>query len=182
MGLNPVVVNGTTPKLLPLPSDLVARLKRSVVRVRGVFGWRRSCHADASAAKSGFTLVEVVIAIGLVAFVLTSILGLAAIASNETRNADLKARLAWITERVSSEYQSQRFSSVLGNLPATNYWDYSGMPVTNVADAYFVCEVSNVTPGTASTNNLALLQLSIRWPNPKLTSTNVCVISLFNYQ
>ena len=85
--------------------------------------------------------MEVVIAVGLVAFVLTAILGLAAIAANETKNADLKARLAWITESVTSEHQSQRFSAVLGGLPKSNYWDFSGMPVTNIADAYFRCDV-----------------------------------------
>ena len=101
-------------------------------------------------AWAAFTLVEVVIAVGLVAFVLTAILGLVAIAANETKNADLKARLAWITEQVTSEYQSQRFSNALAGVPATNYWDYSGMS-TNAAGAYFVCEISNVTP-TSPTN------------------------------
>jgi uncharacterized protein (TIGR02598 family) len=133
---------------------------------------------------AAFTLVEVVISIGLVAFVLTAILGLAAMAANETKNADLKARLAWITERVTSEYQSQRFSvaleSVPTNAPAISYWDYSGMPVASHADAYFRCDVSRATPPSASTN-FALLQVSIRWPSPPLTSTNVSLISLFNY-
>jgi uncharacterized protein (TIGR02598 family) len=133
-----------------------------------------------------FTLVEVVIAVGLVAFVLTAILGLVVIAVNETKNADLKARLAWITESVTSEYQAQRFSAVLGSLPQTNYWDYSGMRLTNETGAYFTCAVSNVTPVPASTNfttnNLAVLQVSIRWPHPQLTSTNVSLISIFNYQ
>ena len=73
---------------------------------------RRALDLRASAA---FTLVEVVIAVGLVAFVLTAILGLVAIAANETKNADLKARLAWITEQVTSEYQSQRFSNALAS-------------------------------------------------------------------
>ena len=138
-----------------------------------------------SLGRAAFTLVEVVIAVGLVAFVLTAILGLLVIATNETKNADLKARLAWITERVTSEYRSQRFSAVLASLPATNYWDYSGMPVTNTADAYFRCEISNVTPppvGNFTTNNFALLQANIRWPYPDLTSTNVSLVSLFNYQ
>ena len=128
--------------------------------------------------------MEVVISIGLVAFVLTAILGLAAIAANETKNADLKARLAWITERMTSEYQSQRFSvaleSVPTSAPAISYWDYSGMPVASPADAYFRCDVSSATPPSASTN-FALLQVSIRWPSPPLTSTNVSLISLFNY-
>ena len=144
---------------------------------------RRALDLRTSAA---FTLVEVVIAVGLVAFVLTAILGLVAIAANETKNADLKARLAWITEQVTSEYQSQRFSNALAGVPATNYWDYSGMS-TNAAGAYFVCEISNVTPTSPTnpafpTNYIALLQVRTRWPSPQLTSTNVSVISLFNYQ
>jgi uncharacterized protein (TIGR02598 family) len=129
-------------------------------------------------------LVEVVIAVGLVAFVLTAILGLVAIAANETKNADLKARLVWITGRITSEYQSQRFSSALAGTPTNFYWDYSGMPVTNNAPGvYFVSTVSNVTPSNNfPTNYSALLQVSTRWPNPHLTSTNVSVFSLFNYQ
>ena len=146
-----------------------------------------------------FTLIEVVIAVGLVAFVLTAILGLVAIAANETKNADLKARLTWITEQVTAEFQSQRFSSALAGVPTNLAWDYSGMPVaTNSSNAYFLSSVSNVTPTNASnyptanyptnypTNSLALLQVSTRWPySPSSTnsaSTNVSVISLFNYQ
>jgi uncharacterized protein (TIGR02598 family) len=135
---------------------------------------------------AAFTLVEVVIAVGLVAFVMTAILGLAMMAVNETKNADLKARLAWIIESVTSECQSQQFPTVLASMPMTNYWDYSGMPVANTADAYFRCHVSNVTPPPAypnlTTNNFALLQISIRWPNARPTSTNDSLISIFNYQ
>lgn len=137
---------------------------------------------------AAFTLVEVVIAVGLVAFVLTAILGLVAIAANETKNADLKARLAWITEQVTSEYQSQRFSNALASLPTNLSWDYEGMPVpTNSPNAYFLCDVSNVTPTSPTnanypTNYIALLQVRTRWPSQQLTSTNVSVISLFNYQ
>jgi Tfp pilus assembly protein PilV len=112
---------------------------------------------------------------------MTAILGLAMMAVNETKNADLKARLAWIIESVTSECQSQRFPTVLAGMPMTNYWDYSGMRVASPADAYFLCGVSNVTPPSASTN-FALLQVSISWPEPKPTSTNVCLVSLFNYQ
>ena len=121
----------------------------------------------------------------LVAFVLTAILGLVAIAANETKNADLKARLTWITEQVTSEYQSQRFSAALAKVPTNWTLDYEGMPVpTNSASAYFVCDVSNVTPPDPNypVNYIALLQVRTRWPNPQLTSTNVSVISLFNYQ
>ena len=111
-----------------------------------------------------------------------------AIAANETKNADLKARLAWITEQVTSEYQSQRFSSALASLRQPTWTlDYEGMPVTtNSPSVYFVCDVSNVTPTATNPlpdrTTLRLLQVRTRWPNPQLTSTNVSVISLFNYQ
>ena len=136
---------------------------------------------------AAFTLIEVVIAVGLVAFVLTAILGLAAIAANETKNADLKARLAWIIEEVTSEYQSQRFSNALASLPTNLSWDYDGTSVpTNSPSVYFVGDVSNVTPTNPTnaypTNYIALLQVRTRWPSPQVTSTNVSVISLFNYQ
>ena len=137
---------------------------------------------------AAFTLVEVVIAVGLVAFVLTAILGLVAIAANETKNADLKARLAWITEQVTSEYQSQRFSNALARLPTNWTLDYEGMPVPiSSPSVYFVCDISNVTPTNPTnanypTNYIALLQVRARWPSPPLTSTHVSVISLFNYQ
>jgi uncharacterized protein (TIGR02598 family) len=184
-------VNGTTPQVDSETERscrgarcFLIRAPASILRWSGhrfVLPWvgrpRRS---------AAFTLVEVVIAVGLVAFVMTAILGLAMMAVNETKNADLKARLAWITESVTSDCQSQRFSTVLGSMPTTNYWDYSGMPSASPMDAYFRCDVSNVTPSPASpnltTNNFALLQVSIRWPNTQPTSSNVCLISLFNYQ
>lgn len=136
--------------------------------------------------RAAFTLVEVVLAVGLVAFVLTAILGLAMMAIKETKNADLKARLTWITESVTSECQSQRFATVLGSLPVTRYWDYSGKPVDATSrDVYFRGDLKNVTapaPPKLTANNFALLQVTISWPSPQLTSKNVFLISLFNYQ
>jgi uncharacterized protein (TIGR02598 family) len=181
-------VNGTTPQVDSETERSRRATRCFLIRApASILRWSRFVSPWAGRRRSAaFTLVEVVIAIGLVAFVTTAILGLAMMAANETKNADLKARLAWITESVTSECQSQRFSTVLANVPATKYWDYSGMPVANAADAYFLCDVSNVTPPPTSpnltTNNFALLQLSIRWPNPQLTSSNVCLISLFDYQ
>jgi uncharacterized protein (TIGR02598 family) len=184
-------VNGTTPQVASEREGPCRRTRCFSIRVpaSNLSGTRLLRQRGRSVRWDAFTLVEVVIAVGLVAFVLTAILGLAAMAANETKNADLKARFAWITERVTSEYQSQRFSIALGsvptNAPATSYWDYSGTP-TNITGAYFQCDVTRATPSPASTNfttnNFALLQVSIRWPHPQLTSSNVSVISLFNYQ
>jgi hypothetical protein len=57
------------------------------------------------------------------------------------------------------------------------------MRLTNSNGAYFISSVWNVTPTNSSySTNIALLQVNNRWPSPQLTSTNVSVISLFNYQ
>ncbi|HEY5814555.1 MAG TPA: hypothetical protein VIT23_18110 [Terrimicrobiaceae bacterium] len=137
-----------------------------------------------SKSERAFTLVEVVIAVGLVAFVLTAILGLAVVAVNETKNADLKAQLAWITEGVTSEYQGQQFATAVSNVPTNLYWDYSGIRLPNSTGAYFTGTISKVTPTNANypTNYMALLQVDIRWPTPEMTSSNVSIISLLNYQ
>ena len=179
--------NGATPLVASEPERSCRETEGFQVREPADF-WSTAEPRSALAlgASAAFTLVEVVIAVGLVAFVLTAILGLVAIAANETKNADLKARLAWISEQVTSEYQSQRFAAALTNVPSGFAWDYSGIPVpTNSPSAYFVCDVSNVTPtndNSYPTNYIALLQVRTRWPSPQLTSTNVSVISLFNYQ
>jgi uncharacterized protein (TIGR02598 family) len=183
------VSNGATPQVASEPERSCRETSGFLIRAWGDFSCaaipRRLLALRSSAA---FTLIEVVIAVGLVAFVLTAILGLVAIAANETKNADLKARLAWITEQVTSEYQSQRFSNALASVPTNWTLDYEGMRVpTNSPSAYFVCEISNLTPTNPTnanypTNYIALLQVRTRWPTPQLTSTNVSVISLFNYQ
>jgi uncharacterized protein (TIGR02598 family) len=179
------VLNGTTPRVASETERSCRITKRSMNRAPMIaLGSRFIPPRGPLFGKTAFTLIEVVIAIGLVGFVLTAILGLAVIATNETKNADLKARLTSITQRVTAECQSRRFPLILESLPATNYWDYSGTPVTDTTDAYFRCVVSNVTPpasGNFTRNHLALLQVSIQWPHPSLTSTNASVISLFNY-
>ena len=146
--LKSVVSNGATPQVASEPERSCRETRGFLIRVRADFSSGAEPWGLPGLRSSGaFTLIEVVIAVGLVAFVLTAILGLVAIAANETKNADLKARLAWITEQVTSEYQSQRFSNALAMVPTNLALDYEGMTVpTNSATAYFVCDVSNVTP------------------------------------
>ena len=151
------MLSGIAPQAASEAKRSCRKTGRCLIRRLGIIVFSKGFHQ-----RSAFSLVEVVIAVGLVGFVLTAILGLAALAANETKNADLKARLAWITESVTSEYQSQRFSAALGSLPAANYRDFSGMPLPDSNGAYFRCDVVNVTPPPASpnftTNNFGLLR------------------------
>ncbi len=139
---------------------------------------------------NSFTLVEVVIAIGVTAFVLVSILGLMAYASQTVQQSDKYARLATIASQVLTTVESEQFSispTVLGTSWTTNY-SSEGLP-TNAAGAYYQCTVVDATPtGTGFTLKdaganplMEPVQIIIRWPTPKYNNTNIIVTSILNY-
>ncbi|CAN5821863.1 hypothetical protein BH09VER1_BH09VER1_47180 [soil metagenome] len=130
----------------------------------------------------GFSLVEVILAVGLIAFVLTAILGLVTLAVQGTKKADMDARLAVLAGRMSAGYQGRSFAAALAELStnAVTYYDYYGIP-TNAAGAYFACTAANVTP-TGSSTNLAIVRFQFRWPSPQWSSTNSYVSSISNFQ
>jgi len=148
---------------------------------------------------SSFTLVEVVIAIGVTAFVLVSILGLMAYASQTVQQSDKYARLASVVSQVLTTLGSQSFAMspyLLGEnnssgnfnpLSSTNYYTSEGLP-TNSAGGYYQCVVSDATPANFALTNadgnyfLEPVQVTIRWPYPKPNNTNIIVTSLLNYE
>ncbi len=141
-----------------------------------------SAKERAIAMVSGFSLIEVILAVGLMAFVLSAILGLVTLAVQGTKRADLDARLVVLTSRVTAGYQNRDFASALSELStnATTYYNLYGTP-TNAAAAYFRCDAANATPAGNSTN-FAILRFQICWPYPQLSSTNLYVTSIGNYQ
>ncbi len=61
---------------------------------------------------SGFSLVEVALALGMVAFALTAVLGLVPIGLETSRAAINETRAAQIAQRLFTEFQSQSFTAV----------------------------------------------------------------------
>ncbi len=143
----------------------------------------KRCHGPARpSGLSSFTLVEVTFAIAVIAFVLISILGLMAYASQLVQQADTYSRLAVVVGQVSAQFDSQPYS-VSTNCATTNasyYFTSEGLP-TNSAAAFYQCSVANAdTPAWTSTNVMQI-QVTIRWPSPKFTNTNVIITSTLNY-
>ncbi len=133
-------------------------------------------------APNSFTLVEVVISIAVIAFVLVSILGLMAYTSQLVQQADTYSRLSNVTGQVLAQFDSQPFS-VSTNSATTNavyYYSYEGLP-TNSAGAYYQCNVTNADASGWALTNVMQIQLSIRWPKPQFTNTNVIITSTLNY-
>src|SRR5579871_2878957 len=90
------------------------------------------------AALNSFTLVEVVIAISVIAFVLVAILGLMAYTSQLVQQSDNYSRLSNVAGQVLARMNSQSFT-ISTNCASTNavyYFTYDGMP-TNSTAAYY---------------------------------------------
>jgi uncharacterized protein (TIGR02598 family) len=145
------------------------------------------------AALNSFTLVEVVIAIAVTAFVLISILGLMSYASQMVQQSDKYARLSAVTSQVVATLGSQPFilNQAQAQTNAVFYYTFDGLP-TNSAAAYYQCNITNASPSTLALTNAAgkylmePIQVMIRWPKPSsitvpFANTNIIVTSILQY-
>ncbi len=137
--------------------------------------------------QSGFSLVEVAMAVGVVAFALLAIVGLLAVGMNASRESREETRSVLLSQdmlaKVRESLAPNGIASV-GSFQAgtfTNYYDHEGH-ATN-ASGYFraVATIaaidSQIVADPASTQLLGV-HLTITWPQPANTATNQQVIFL----
>ncbi len=111
--------------------------------------------------RSGFSLIETVLALGIVATVLMSVIGMLPQALDSTQHAERRAAEALIVANVRAQYAS---SLPVGEL----HFDAHGLPMTNeTRDFAFIAKVtasdSIVLPGDPSGSlRTALLEISDR--------------------
>jgi uncharacterized protein (TIGR02598 family) len=129
-----------------------------------------------------FTLVEVVFAIAIIAFILVSLLGLMSYTSQLVHQADTYSRLSDIVGQISARFDSQPFatSTNCANTNATYYFTSEGIP-TNSPGGFYQCTVSNANAPNWTSTNVMQIQMIICWPKPQFTNTNVIVTSTLNY-
>jgi uncharacterized protein (TIGR02598 family) len=123
-----------------------------------------------AARSQAFTLVEVTLALGLVSFVLLSLLGLFVVGLTSSRDSSLETALSKIAVDVSSSYDSTLPS------PYTNAYNYEGLTSNQAGSSFqknFTAKVStNSTSMIANTStNLVLITISITSVNnPSVTN------------
>ena len=88
--------------------------------------------------KQGFTLVECVLAIGVVGVALLSIMGLLPVASATLKESTSQTVVAHINQSLSSQYRKIPFPEIRGG---THYFDNDGLEVVEAAGARFRAEV-----------------------------------------
>lgn len=150
---------------------------------------RRSRHG-------GFSLIEVVLAIGVMAFAVIPIIGSLAVALDSSRLAELDLKKTLLTRTVRSHLQTEaaagltRFDNLVTELRASNgrtiylgedgrLLPFSGTTPTN---AYARCQVA-IGPNGFSTNapDRAIASMTMQFPAPIYNTESKTIIPLARY-
>lgn len=114
--------------------------------------------------RAGFSLVEVVLAIGIIAFCLVAVVGLFSVGQLASQRATDDTSLAAASFQVISKIRSRTNSA----LPTNYFFDLQGRMVPSIDEASYVCEVvSSAVPETEVANistNLARVKIQFTWP------------------
>lgn len=121
-------------------------------------------------ARAGaFSLVEIALALGLVTFVIISLLGLLASGLRSGKDSHEDTTLAAIARTALTDLRTNSFSSLQG-LRTERFFGYDGEPLGSGSDrAFYKCRIENLphkldwpAPGVAS--NAVRLSLIVTWP------------------
>lgn len=133
-----------------------------------------------------FSLVEVVIALGVISFAVLALIGLLPSGLSTLRDSVGQSRQAQILRAVAGRSEVTKFSAL-----ATNglYFDYDGLPVDTAAKSIYTVNILTnlpVYPGStnaaAISNSLTSLRIQIIWkPSPQAPGrTNIYPLQVAN--
>jgi uncharacterized protein (TIGR02598 family) len=149
--------------------------------------------AFAPSGKSGFSLIETVIALGIVAFALVPMIGLMPFGLSAYRNAVDQTTGARIAQQIAGEYAVSSASLPQATTQKWRYFDVMGEETTGTAPTsdtiYYVNVVTNsgTLPGdTAQTRPLTLISIEVCYDpahqTPNLGASNDLVIKTAGQQ
>lgn len=144
----------------------------------------RICHRR----RAGFTLIEVVLALGLCSFALVSLVSLLPISLNTARNSVEITRKAKLTQQVIAELAQSRFQSLiaLSGTVVQRTFDYDGLPTTESNSIYFTVrttvEASTTLPGSSTASpSLARVKIEVKTPRETMPGKTAVVLSDSGY-
>ncbi len=117
--------------------------------------------------RRAFTLVEVVLAIGVLSFCLITLLGLLGVGLGNGLKSNDDTVLASMAWEAANNLRSE--TNLAGGFTTNFYFDHTGQSLTSASGAYFKCAVTtnNPTAGQAPASidtNLVLAALQFTWP------------------
>lgn len=148
-----------------------------------------------------FTLVEVVLALGVAAFVLIAILGLLSVALDSGKSSSDDTRLSAMADEILNDLRRREFADIPGAsvssaaVSSAIYFDGSGRRLTDqngadlakpealAADAVYACtETVQGDPGTANPDgsaNMARIILRFDWPAQAASPPNSKIVHAY---
>jgi uncharacterized protein (TIGR02598 family) len=133
----------------------------------------------AATIRSGFTLVEVVLALGIASFVIISLVPLLLVSLSSAQKSIDFTRRSQVIQQVASELTQSQFATTTTS--ATWYFDAEGIE-TNEAAAFFTVKSQYITVGitlpgsTGPAANLNKIALISSTPKPNSSTTNYLTI------
>jgi uncharacterized protein (TIGR02598 family) len=115
--------------------------------------------------RHAFSLIEVVIALGIFAFAIVPIIGLLGSGMGTLKDSMSDTVRSDIARRIVGEYQRMPFTNFTEGTSVTNFYDVEGVP-TNSNSAIFraIVNLSSLTNPliTTSTNNALMLDVTVQ--------------------
>ncbi len=134
----------------------------------------------------GFTLVEVVLALGLCSFAILSLMSLMPVSLDSARHALEISRISKTFQKVSSELTQSQFTNVAA-ITATNYYfdydgnaaDASGAKYTATsADKYFTVRATIAASPIANQSSASLVRVKLESQTPRETNAGSTTITI----
>jgi len=131
----------------------------------------------------GFTLIEVVLSLGLCSFALISLISLLPVSLKAAKKSVEIARTAKLTQQMVAELSQSRFTNLvaLSGAVIERTYDYDGNPTTNSNSVHFTLTArihgTTTLPGAADTSS-SLARVEIEVKTPDRTSPNRIAIVL----
>jgi uncharacterized protein (TIGR02598 family) len=130
-------------------------------------------------ARRAFTLVEVVVALGVFTFCSVSLVGLFSVGLSNSRKSSEDTAIASMSSQIFDILRAENTNAAGQTL--TYYFDVDGQ-MTNAA-SYFVCDTSFYAASAkgltdTAENGLLLAQLRFRWPTQAIPAPYTNVVNL----
>lgn len=116
---------------------------------------RERGQSGARDGRSGFSLVEVTIAIGIVSFALVTLLGVVPVGLIATQQAMRQTARSQIIKQISSDLGMMPFREIGGYLASEQYFDYNGDRSLGTNDRTFIATMTNALPSYPGSSNLS---------------------------
>ena len=150
-------------------------------------------HQQTNIRRAGFSLVEIVIALGIMAFCVVPLVGVLAVAFQQSREAQEKTEIAFVLQSMQASLRgavSQGINSLdllkarLSTAPQTNFFADGGRflgtnaTVSGVTNFYRCVVSTNAFPSSPTRLSVTV---EVQYPAPAYTKRVSLPVSLFRY-